>query len=373
MRDLPVPDWLARVGIFSWLALGVVGFSAVIVLGLSTFSAIMLPIIFSAVAAAVFAPLVDQLERWGVPRGLGSLLTIALIIGGLVGIIAMITRSVINQSDQLAAAFTLAFDDLRSWLADLGIDESLLDQAREAVTTLLNTGGSGLVSSAAGVASSAAGLVLGLFFGLVFLFFLMRDAPVLPTWASNNLDEPQANELVAVGHSGVDVIRRYFTGRAVVALFDSVVISVGAAVLGIPLVPAIAVLTFIGGFVPYLGAIIAGTLAVVLGLASGGFTTALVMLAIVLLTQNVLEPLVEARVIGQSLGLHPMLVIIATTIGGIAAGFSGLILGAPIAATVVRVRNDLRARSRPRAPETSGAVTPATEPTAASGSDVSDA
>jgi len=353
MQTLPVPAWLARAGIFSWLALGVLGFSAVIILGLSTFSTIVLPVIFSAVAAAVFAPLVSQFARWGVPRGLGSLLTIVLIIGGLVAIVAVITRSVINQADQLAAAFTVAFEDLQAWLADLGIDEGFIEQAREAVTSLVTSGGGGggLVSSAAGVASSAAGLVLGLFLGLVFLFFLMRDAPVLPTWAAKNLDEPQARELVAVGTSAVFVIRRYFTGRAVVALFDSVVISVGAAVLGIPLVPAIAVLTFLGGFVPYLGAVIAGTLAVVLGLASGGITTALVMLAIVLVTQNVLEPLVEARVIGQSLGLHPMLVIIATTIGGIAAGFSGLILGAPLTATVVKVRNDLRARSAEPLPD----------------------
>jgi putative heme transporter len=258
MRRPPVPDWLARVGIFSWLALGVLGFSAVIVLGLSTFSAIMLPIIFSAVAAAVFAPLVDQLERWGIPRGLGSLLTIALIIGGLVGIVAMITRSVINQSDQLAAAFTLAFEDLRAWLADLGIDESLIDQARQAVTTLLNTGGSGLVSSAAGVASSAASLVMGMFFGLVFLFFLMRDAPVTTDLGSRATSTKPGRRSGRGDALGRHVIRRYFTGRAVVAhLRLRRHLGRGALVLGIPLVPAIAVLTLIGGFVPYLGAIVA--------------------------------------------------------------------------------------------------------------------
>ena len=154
MQTLPVPAWLARAGIFSWLALGVLGFSAVIILGLSTFSTIVLPVIFSAVAAAVFAPLVSQFARWGVPRGLGSLLTIVLIIGGLVAIVAVITRSVINQADQLAAAFTVAFEDLQAWLAELGIDEGFIEQAREAVTSLVTSGGGGggLVSSAAGVA-----------------------------------------------------------------------------------------------------------------------------------------------------------------------------------------------------------------------------
>ena len=344
MPSLPVPDWLARIGIFSWLALGVLGLGAVIVLGLSTFSTIVLPIVFSAVAAAVFVPLVDRMQVWGVPRSLGSLLTILLIIGGLVAIIALITRSVIDQADALATAFTIAFADLQAWLSSLGIDEGLVESARDAVSALGTSGGGGVISSAASAAGSAAALVIGLFFGLVFLYFLMRDAPTLPDWADRNLGANESVEVVSVAQSSVTVIRRYFTGRAVVAVFDSLVISVGAAVLGIPLVPAIAVLTFLGGFVPYLGAVVAGTLAVVLGLASGGLTTALIMLAIVLLTQNVLEPLVEARVIGQSLGLHPMVVIIATTIGGIAAGFAGLILGAPLTATVFKVRNDLRAR-----------------------------
>ena len=368
-----MPAWLARIGIFSWLMLGVLGLAAIIIVGLSTFSAIVLPIIFSAVAAAVFVPLVDIGERYRVPRSLGSLLTILLIIGGLAGIIALITRSVIDQSAELSAAFAVAFEDLQAWLAGFGIDEGLLERAREAVGALASSGGGGLVSSAASAASSAATLVIGLFFGLVFLFFLMRDAPRLPSWAAANLSEAQAGEVVAVGRSGISVIRRYFTGRGVVALFDAIVISAGAAVLGIPLVPAIFVLTLIGGFVPYLGAVVAGTLAVVLGLASGGITTALIMLAIVLVTQNVLEPLVEARVLGQSLGLHPMLVIIATTVGGIAAGFSGLILGAPLTATVVRVRNDLRSRSTQPAAEPSEPATAVVASEPAASSDVSDA
>lgn len=366
VTSLRIPGWLARIGLTSWLILGVLGLGAVVVLGMSTFSAIVIPIIFSAVAAAVFVPLVDVFERWRIPRGLGSLLTIVIILGGLGLILGLITRAVIDQGDVLAAAFTSAFADLQAWLGDLGIDEGLLDQAREAVTSLASSGGGGFLSSAAGAASSAAAFVIGTFFGLIFLYFLMRDAPRLPAWADSQLEPTQAAETVMIARSAVSVIRRYFTGRAVVALFDAIVISIGAAVLQIPLVPAIAVLTFVGGFVPYLGAFLAGALAVVLGLASGGITTALIMLAIVLLTQNVLEPLVEARVIGQSLGLHPMVVIIATTIGGIAAGFSGLILAAPLTATVVQVRNDLRSRTAASAPSTADPPAAAVPPEASS-------
>jgi putative heme transporter len=351
VRDLPAPHWLVRAGIVSWLSLGVLGLAAVAVLGLSVFSTIVLPIVFAAVAAAVFAPLVDTMQRARIPRGLGALLTIVLIVALLAAVVAVITTAVIAQSEDLTAAFSQALADLQSWLAGLGIDAGLVQSLLDSAGTLVSAGsGGGLLASAAGAAGRATSLVIGLFLGVVFLFFLLRDGPTLPGWAVRNLGGAQAGHVTSVARSAVIVIRRYFTGRAVVAAFDAVVIGVGAAILSVPLVPAIAVLTFLGGFVPYLGAVVAGALAVVLALASGGFFPALVMLGIVLVVQNVLEPLVEARVIGQSLGLHPMLVIVATTVGGIAAGLPGLVLGAPLTGTFVRVRTEYRRLDEPPEP-----------------------
>jgi predicted PurR-regulated permease PerM len=172
-----------------------------------------------------------------------------------------------------------------------------------------------------------------------------------------------------VSSSAISVVRRYYTGRAIVALFDAVVIAGAALLLGVPLVPAIFVLTFLGGFVPYVGAVVAGALAVVLALPLG-VVPVLIMLAVVLLVQNVLEQLVEARVVGQTLGLHPMVVIVATTIGGIAAGFSGLVLAAPLTATLARVRQEFRRleqqdKEAPAAPgPTADASPPAPSPAA---------
>lgn len=340
MDRLPAPRWLVRAGTVSWLSLGVLGLAAVVVIGLSYFKTIVLPVVFAAVAAAVFVPLVDRMQRARVPRGLGALLTIVLIIGLLVGVVTLVTRSVIGQSDELAAAFTEALDNLQDWLAGFGVDATMLEQAVSSLSSLLSSGaGGGLITSAASAASSAASLVIGLFLGLVFLYFLLRDGPTLPGWASRNLSAGQAGHATTVARSAVSVIRRYYSGRAVVALFDAVVIGAAAAILGVPLVPAIFVLTFLGGFVPYLGAVVAGTLAVVLALPLG-LVPALIMLGVVLLVQNVLEQLVEARVVGQTLGLHPMVVILATTIGGIAAGLSGLVLAAPLTGTVVRIRRE---------------------------------
>ncbi len=351
MRDL-APRWLVRAGTVSWLTLGVLGLAAVAVVGLSFFKTIVLPVLFAAIAAAIFIPLVDRMQRARVPRGVGALITIVLIVALLAGVLTLVGRSVLAQSDELAAAFEQAFDDLQVWLAGLGVDAELVQQAGSSLSSLFSSGGGGgLLTSAASAAGSAASLVIGLFLGVVFLYFLLRDARTLPAWAERNMGADRAGHAGSVATSAATVVRRYYTGRAVVALFDAVVISAAAAILGVPLVPAIFVLTFLGGFVPYIGAVVAGTLAVVLALPIG-VVQALIMAAVVLLVQNVLEQLVEARVVGQTLGLHPMVVIVATTIGGIAAGLSGLILAAPLTATVVRVRNEFRAlqESPPAAP-----------------------
>lgn len=342
MPDLPAPRWLVRAGVVSWLALGVVGLAAVVVVGLSVFQSILLPVLFAAIAAAVFVPLVDQLEFARVPRSVGALVTIVLIVGLAVGVVALITRAVIVQREPLGAAFGDAFADLQAALSRMGLDAGLLESQRESLASVLRSGGSGLLTSAASAAGSAVTIAIGLFLALVFLYFLLRDGRQLPHWAARNLGPTRARALVDVGRSGVVVIRRYFTGRAIVAAFDAVAIGIGAGVLDVPLVPAIVMLTFLGGFVPYIGAVSAGALAVVLAVASGGLGAAVAMLVVVLVVQNVLEPLVEARALGHSLGLHPMVVIVATTMGGIAAGIPGLVLGAPVTATVVRVREDYR-------------------------------
>ena len=179
---------------------------------------------------------------------------------------------------------------------------------------------------------------MGLALGVILLDFLLRDGAKLPTWGTHQLADGSRQTADAVLATSAATIREYVTGRALVAGFEAVTISVGAALLGVPLWQAVGVVTFVGGFIPYFGAFLAGMLAVVLALTKGGLSTALLMLGVVLVVQNLLEPLLEAKVLGHTMNLHPMLVIVATTTGGIAAGVAGLILATPLLATLVRAR-----------------------------------
>lgn len=344
---LAAPPWLARAGTVSWLTLGVIGLGAALTVALSTFSTIVFPIIFAAVAAALALPLVDALARHGVPRSLGALLGLTLVVSIAGGVVALISWSLYDQREEISAAIHHVVDEIVALLEELDFDATAFDDFVENLSSLVSERAGGLVSNALSVASGAFLVIIGVFFSLVFLFFLLRDGPMMARWLQDRISPQQRVHLDTAGSSAITALRQYFTGRAAVAAVDSVLIGAAAWVLDVPLVSAIVVLTFVGGFVPYIGAITAGALAVILALASQGVVVALIMLAVVLVVQNIIEPLVEARVLGGQLGLHPMLVIIVTTVGGLAVGLTGLVLAAPLTSATVKFVSQLRANATP--------------------------
>lgn len=337
-RALPAPSWLVRAGTFSALSLVVIALSALAVFTFDMFQQIVLPVLAGAVLAIVFMPVVNWFERMRLPRGASAGLTIVLIVGIIAGAISAVGYAVVDQADTLEAAFKAAWVDLTERLPDLNIGEpdtefSITDAAAS-LGSLPSGSGDGLVSSAAGAVGSAAALIIGMFLSVVFMYFILADTPKLRQWMRRQtwIENPDIVDEAMTGMSGI--LRTYFGGRGIVAAFDAVAIGIGALVLDIPLVSAIIVLTFIGGFIPYIGAFISGLVAVVLAFADGGLMTALIMLAIVLAVQSVLEPLVEARVLGTTMNLHPAVVMAATTAGGIAAGFIGLVLAVPLLVSI---------------------------------------
>jgi predicted PurR-regulated permease PerM len=109
------------------------------------------------------------------------------------------------------------------------------------------------------------------------------------------------------------------------------VVVVVSLLMGLPLVGTIAIVNFIGGFVPYIGAFIGGALATLLAVADGGISQGLLMLAIVLAANLLLENLLEPKIMAGRLRIHPLAVLIVTVIGGVVGGIMGLMLAVPLA------------------------------------------
>jgi predicted PurR-regulated permease PerM len=177
---------------------------------------------------------------------------------------------------------------------------------------------------------------------LFLMFFFLKDGPRFLPWLSRQLPGRLATDVPAVFERGWATLGSFVRSQAAVGLLDAVLIGLGLWILGVPLVLPLAVLTFVSAFVPIIGALFAGFVAVLIALVSNGLTDALIVLAIIVVVQqlegNVFQPMIQSR----GLGLHAAVVLLAVTLGGSLAGIVGSLLAVPIAALIAVVWNYVR-------------------------------
>jgi predicted PurR-regulated permease PerM len=137
-------------------------------------------------------------------------------------------------------------------------------------------------------------------------------------------------------------LRGYFRGVTLVAAFNGVVVGLAALLLDVPLAGTIAVVTFVTAYVPYIGAFVAGTFAVLIALGAHGTGTAVAMLVVVLLANGLLQNLVQPFAMGSALHLNPLVVLVVTIGAGCLFGMLGLVLAAPLVSAAVQVAEKLR-------------------------------
>jgi predicted PurR-regulated permease PerM len=292
-----------------------------------------------------------------------------LVILGIAAAIAVtatiVIVGIVDRSDDL----TTAFDDAQEQLADVSTQwdlDELLEQIRtgdEASSTVRDGIGRGVTTVLGSAAAFASGLVLG----VVLLYYLLKDgASLVRTIVTRRTPESSA-QTERVLRQAAASIRGYFRGRTILALVQGVAVALALWALDVPLAGSIGVVNFVGAFVPYLGAVLGGAFAVLMGLAGGGVSLAIYALAVVLFVNLVLENLLEPKVMGSSLNLHPVMVLLATVGGGLLAGIVGLILGAPLLAIGRDLFGELRASAFFGRPSGDGPSDPA--PTATAGAD----
>ena len=163
---------------------------------------------------------------------------------------------------------------------------------------------------------------------------------MIRAWVERHMGVPHDLGHTITGRT-LQSLRGYFVGVTAVAAFNAIVIGLGALVLDVPQVRAIAVINFVAAYIPYLGAWSAGAFTVLIALGSKGSTTALTMAIIVLLANGILQQMIQPIAYGAALGIHPLAVLIVTLAGGALFGGIGLILAAPLTSAVVKITADL--------------------------------
>lgn len=337
-RPSTLPHWVRRVGVFSWLLIGFIAAVAIVAVLLSATSAVTTPVIIAICLAIVFDPAVRWLVDRGAPPALGSIVVLAGLVAGGGTAVYLAAAAVVDQADSLRSSLDEATERIRTWLEDTPVDPGLVDQVSEAVADSGPRLVTGLASDVASVLNSATGVLSGIALALIVLYYLLKEGPARtisgPTSESSSLR-------ARIAEDGVRDVRGYFGGQTAIALMNGAVIGLAALALGVPAAATIAVVNFVGAYVPYLGGLLGGAVAVLLALGDGGIGPAIAILAVALFVNLGLENLLQPVLIGSSLNLGSLTVLLVTTVGGMLAGMIGLVLAAPLWALVVDIRREL--------------------------------
>lgn len=353
------PRWLRDLGFSSWLLVGVGAALIGAIWLLAQTQTIVMPVITAGIVASVAAPLVDWLRRRGVPRGVGAGLIFLIIVAVGAGVGLIVLTGIASQADSLSERLREGASEIESLARDLGVKAPTAADANAAASASVSDGFQALTQGLVGGIDKLASLAVFLSFTALSLFFLLKDMPTIAGFVERHLGVP-----VPVAHSMLGrlagSLRGYFVGVTVVAVWSALIVGAGALFLDVPLAGTIAVVTFVGGYVPYLGAWTAGAFAVLIALGGQGPETALALAVIVLLANGVLQQIVQPIAYGAALGLHPLAVLIATIAGGCLFGTIGLVLAAPLLSAAVRISADFRAAERETGEKRTTGVEPAT-------------
>ena len=336
-----VPSWLDRVAQWSWRGLVAVGLAAVGVRIIVGVPIVAVPVVLAIVTAATLLPLMSRMRRRGWSKGVSAAATtvgatLAIALAVIVTIVWMVQPLQDILSTALAGADDLDF----GWLV----------AAVQEVGSLLTV-------DVAGILAGVLGVVLVIVLTLLLTFLFLRDGERFWDLVIDRLRGARREHLDDAGEKAVTVLSGYMVGTAVISLFGAVTSALIMVILGLPLALPIGILTFFGGFIPYIGSFVTTALAFLVAVAVGS-TADIVIMFVYTIVFNLIQGSVVAPIVySRALSLHPAIVLLAVPIGGAIAGILGMFLVVPIAAIVSATWRLVLATiedDAPEAPESTG-------------------
>lgn len=328
-------DTLGRLGIRAAQLLLVGTVAGALVFALLGLTVVVIPTLIAIILACALWPLVRRSRRimsnvlaaWAV--FLGALLVLGGVGTGLV-------FSVINEWPNLVKQAVEGFNQLRQVAEDvmgdvgLTVDQEQIDDAIETVTAFLTSAefGTGAVMTISAAGTFFTGLILL----LVFLFFFLKDGDRIWAFFISWTPPHVREKWIASGDQVQRTFGGYIRGTAIIAAADAVGITIALLILQVPLALPLGVLVFLGGFIPIVGATVAGALATLVALVANGPLIALIVLAVVILVQQLESNFLQPVVMAQTLHLHALVILMALTGGTVLSGIVGAVLAVPLAA-----------------------------------------
>ena len=331
-----VPFGMRLAAAWSWRLLLVGGVLAVIVFLIIQLRLIVIPILVAVLIGALLVPFVGFLQRHRWPKWLAvtvAMLSMLAVVGGL---LTLGITQIVRGSDELAAQSLVAWDDFRAWLLEgpMHITEQQLNDFVDQALNSAQQDGSALLTGALSLGSTFGHFLAGMLLALFATLFILIDGRGIWNWIVGIFPRRARAAIDGAGVAGWTTLQNFVKVQIFVAFVDAVGIGLGAVILQLPLAIPIAVAVFLGSFVPIVGAVVTGAIAVLVALITYDIWIALIMLGIVLLVQQLEGHVLQPLVMGTAVEVHPLAVVLAVAGGSMIAGIPGALFAVPVVATL---------------------------------------
>jgi predicted PurR-regulated permease PerM len=336
----PIEESLPRgvrvAGAWSWRLLAIGAVIAVVIFLIIQLRLIVIPLLIAVLIGALLVPFSAFLHRHHWPRWIAivtALLTLIVVVAGLFYLaVWQVTREASSLSTQSIASYKA----LRDWLTTgpLGLSPAQIDAYLKQLGQVIQQDSKVFISGALSIGSTLGHVLAGVLLTLFSLIFILIDGKSIWNWIVHIFPRKARAAVDGAGRAGWVTLTSFVKVQILVATIDAVGIGLGAFFLGLPLVIPITVLVFLGSFIPIVGAVLTGALAVFIALIFKGWVFALIMLIIVLGVQQLEGHVLQPFIMGTAVKVHPLAVVLVVAAGSLLAGIPGALFAVPLAAVL---------------------------------------
>jgi len=321
---------------WAWRFIVIVVALLMVLWSLRFFVVVVFPVVIALFIAALVAPVVSLMERLYVPRKLAAFI---VVVGGIAIVALLLTfvgQQVASSVDQLSQKVSGGLGEIRNWLetGPLNASDSQVDRWIQDVQNYVQDQGKGLGTHATEVGTALSHIIAGFFIILFSSYFFLADGHLIWAWIVRIFPRAARSRADSSGRVAWHSLTQFVRATVLVAGTDAIGIMIAALILHVPLVSAIGVIVFIGAFIPLVGALLSGTVAVLVALVAQGPFIALLMLAGVVIVQQIEAHVLQPFLMGRFVSVHPLGVILAIATGAIVAGIVGALVAVPLAAAL---------------------------------------
>ncbi|MFF3721992.1 AI-2E family transporter [Streptomyces erythrochromogenes] len=357
-----VVPWGMRVAAeASWRLLLLAGMLWVLMKVISEVRLVVLAFAAAMLVTAMLQPFVVRLRRLGLPRGLATAVTAVLgfVVIGLVG--WFVVWQVMENLDDLSDRVRDGINELKLWALDspFHVTEKQINDIAKNLSETIGTNTEQITTAGLQGVTVLVEILTGMLLAMFSTLFLLYDGKRIWNWALGLVPAAARAGVAGAGPRAWRTLTAYVRGTVIVALIDAIFIGLGLYFLDVPMAVPLAVFIFLFAFIPLVGAVISGALAVVVALVTQGVFTALMALLVVLAVQQIEGHVLQPFILGRAVRVHPLAVVLAVAAGGMIAGIGGAVVAVPLVAVTNTVVGYLKAYSREQHHLGTGMIGPA--------------